>query len=137
MIRWLAIFVALGAFAQSANDIRMWIALRQQILNDPTGKFFEENLRGAAPPVLEGTIVAMEPETRPHTLMIGIETPLVAELKLRIGRADQGARMHTTPPRKSKIRFRHAAFDSYTRQPFLVTATIDEMDLDYEDEAAQ
>ncbi len=128
-------FAALSAFAQSANDIRLWVAVRQHILNDDA--YFEQQVRGSALPVLEGTIVSMEPATRPHTLRIGIETPLVAELRLRIGRADQGARMHTTPARKSKIRFAHAVAESYTKQPFMITAAIEEMELDYEDEAAR
>jgi hypothetical protein len=74
----------------------------------------------------------MEPATRPHTLMIGIETPFVAELRLQIQRNGESARMPTTPVRKSKIYFRTALPVSMTKQPFVLTAVVDEMELDYE-----
>jgi hypothetical protein len=89
-------------------------------------------LKASSLPVTTGTIVAMEPEQRPQTLMIGIETPLVAELRLQILRHGQPARMNTTPARRTRIHFNAAAVQSFTARPFLLTATIDEAEIDYE-----
>lgn len=121
---------AAGLWAQTVQQQMMWVSIRQQLLRDP--EYFEV-VRGSGLPLFEGTVVSMDPPQRPGTLMIGIETPLVAELRLRITRQGEPARMRTTPAKKSKIRFRTAVVEGFTRQPFLLMASIDELDLDFED----
>ncbi len=127
--RLFAPLVAACALAQSAGDVSYWLNLRKSVLKDDA--YFDQ-LRDAGMPAIEGTIVTMEPSLRPHTLMIGIETPLVAELRLEIQHDGQNARLNTTPALKSKIRFHMAMPKSVRKQPFVLTATVDEMNLDYE-----
>jgi len=126
----LVILTATVLFAQTQPGLDEWVKLRQALLG---GETTVEQLRESSLPVTEGTVVAMEPATRPRTLLIGIETPQIAELRLEIQRDGAPARMHTTPPRKSKIRFRAAEPVSFTKRPFVLTARIDEMDLDFEE----
>ena len=120
--------LATVALAQTQGDLQAWVKLRAGLLQDESAW---ERIRELPLPVTEGTVVGMEPATRPRTLLVGIETPQIAELRLEIRRDGQPARMHTTPPWKSKIRFRAAAPASFAKRPFLLTATIDEMDLDF------
>lgn len=122
--------VGLAAFAQEANVTAEWKRMRERLLVDET---YIDEVRGGQLPVSEGYIVAMEPAVRPHTLLIGIETPLVAELKLRLLRDGAPARLTATPARKTKIHFRSAQIESFTRHPFVLTATTEDSGIDYDE----
>ena len=124
------LFIPVLLAAQTVTGLDAWLKLRRALI---AGETTLEQLRESTLPVIEGTVVTMEPATRPRTLLIGVETPQIGELRLEIRRDGQPARMRTTPPRKSKIRFRAAEAVSFTKRPFVLTAVIDEMDLDFEE----
>ena len=67
-------------------QLAMWKGIKAELTGDNGQAYFEEKMKGTAPPAFKGTVVSVDPSTRPKTVTVAIENPEVAEVTLVLGK---------------------------------------------------
>jgi len=114
------------AAARANPMLALWKSIRQELISDGGAAYFENNMKGAALPggvngitKFEGRLISMKPSVRPRELVLAIENPNTPDVTVKLeaplpGKMEPGA----------EIGFDGVA-DSYTKDPFMVTFTVD------------
>ena len=114
------------AEAKANPMLALWKNIRQELMSDAGAAYFENSMKGALLPGgaegvarFKGKLISMTPAARPRELVLAIENPDQADVRLKLesalpGKMEPGA----------EISFDGVA-DSYTKDPFLVTFTVE------------
>jgi hypothetical protein len=113
--------------AARANPmLALWRSIHQELVSDGGAAYFENNMKGAGLPggvngvtKFKGKLVSMTPAVRPKELVLAVEDPSKPDVTLKLdsplpGKMDPGG----------DIEFDGVA-DSYTKDPFMVTFTVE------------
>ncbi len=114
------------AAARANPMLALWKSIHQELISDGGAAYFENNMKGAALPggvngltKFKGKLISMSPPVRPKELVLAIENPDTPDVTLKLesplaGKMEPGA----------EIEFDGVA-DSYTKDPFMVTFTVE------------
>jgi hypothetical protein len=110
-------------------SLPFWVkAIKEPLTAAEGAQAFESNVKNAMippadQPALQGAVISCEPARAPKTVILGIESPTVAEVKLVfLEPLSRSAEPGTI------IKFRGVA-TAFTKQPFLLTFEVDKKDL--------
>jgi hypothetical protein len=112
-------------FESSHPDIALWMKLKATLTSDQGQQYFDSSMKDAQVPELKGTVI--ESKCRAKDLLVAIPLPdatgpLVPEITLKLatpltGKAESGV-----------ISFAGVA-NAFSRDPFMLTMTIDKKDI--------
>ncbi len=112
-------------FETTHPDIALWMKLRATLTSEQGQQYFESGMKGAQVPELKGTV--LESKCRARELQVAVPLPdatgpLVPEITLKLetpltGKAESGV-----------ITFTGVA-EAFSRDPFMLTMTIDKKDI--------
>jgi hypothetical protein len=100
--------------------LALWVTLKQALTAADGASYFDQNMKGAlgppeGQPAFKATVISQEPAKNPKTVILGLESPTAADVKLVFeepltGRAEPG----------TVLSFRGVA-TGFTAQPYMVT----------------
>ncbi len=112
--------------------LALWNNMKALLTSDTGAQYFESNVKGAALPgnavegvtKFKGKLISADPETRPKTLVLGIQNATTPEVTLELdaalpGKADVG----------TEISFSGIA-KAFTATPFNLTLTVEKKDVE-------
>jgi hypothetical protein len=119
------------AAARANPMLALWKSIHDELLSDGGAAYFENNMKGAALPggvngvaKFKGKLVSMTPPARPKELVLAMEDPSRPDVTLKLDSALPG-KMEPG----GEIEFDGVA-DSYTKDPFMVTFTVEKSHLE-------
>lgn len=118
-------------FETSHPDIALWMKLKATLNSDQGPQYFDSSMKGAEVPELTGTV--LESKCRSKELQVAVPLPdatgaPVPEITLKLTNAAGAASPLTGKAETGRITFKAVA-DSFTKDPFMLTMTIDKKDI--------
>jgi len=99
----------------------LWFSVKRELIGENGPAYFEMGVKGSGLPKLKGKLVSAMPANKPKELTIAIMDDSTPEIKLIVDKPFGGA-----PPPGTVLEFEMAVPETFTPEPFLVTATIDQ-----------
>jgi hypothetical protein len=117
--------IAAGNAAKLAADnpqLALWKNIKDQLTAANGEQYFNDQLKGTAPPKLKGKLVSTTPAIRPKELVLAIDDTDMPEVTLKLetplpGKADKG----------TEIQFQGVP-SAFTKEPFMLTFDVDSKD---------
>ena len=117
--------IAAGNAAKLAADnpqLALWKNIKDQLTAASGEQYFNDQLKGTAPPKLKGTLVSIKPALRPKELVLAIDDADTPEVTLKLetplpGKAEKG----------TEIQFQGVP-SAFTKEPFMLTFDVDSKD---------
>lgn len=95
----------------------LWVGLKEGLIDPANGQtYWDGTLKGSGMPKLKGKVVSANPPARPKELTVGIMTPDVAEIRLRLDNA-HGAKVDPG----TELEFEGGVAAEFAADPFLLT----------------
>jgi hypothetical protein len=109
-------------FAADNPQLALWKTIKDQLTAANGEQYFNDQLKGTAPPKLRGKLVETKPAIRPKELVLDLEGGDKAEVTLKLetplaGKADKG----------TEIQFQGVP-SAFTKEPFMLTFDVDSKD---------
>lgn len=101
-------------------QLALWLGLKKELLGPNGPAYFESSLKGAALPKLKGKVINQTPARRPKEITLGLASADTEEIKLVLETPLANAAEPGT-----EIEFEGAVAQSFTQEPFMLTATIE------------
>jgi hypothetical protein len=96
-------------------QLELWLNIKRELAGPRGEQYFESSVRNADVPKLRGTLLAARPPVKPKELVLGLESPTVAEVTLRLDTPLAGK-----PRLGSEVEFQGVA-SAFSRTPFMLT----------------
>jgi tetratricopeptide (TPR) repeat protein len=118
-------------FEKDHPDIALWMKLKATLTSDQGQQYFDSGMKGAQVPELTGTV--LESACRAKELKVAIPLPdatgaPVAEITLKLVNDAGAASPLTGKAETGRITFQGVA-EAFTKDPFMLTMTIDKKDV--------
>jgi hypothetical protein len=109
-------------FAADNPQLALWKNIKDQLTAANGESYFNDQLKGTAPPKLRGKLVSIKPAIRPKELVLDLEGGNTAEVTLKLetplpGKAEPGI----------EIQFQGVP-SAFTKDPFMLTFDVDSKD---------
>jgi hypothetical protein len=95
-------------------QLAAWVHMRRG-LESPDADKYLEGLRAAPLPKLKGTVMRIQPETKPTEIVLGMNQPLTEEVTVHVAQPFPNA-----APAGTEIEF-EGSVESFAKQPFMLT----------------
>lgn len=102
----------------------LWAAMKRALSAPDGEKYFQENVKDSALPMLIGTVISSSPSDRPSLFVVAITDAATREVTLRLT-DDAGKEAHLNSPvmQGSQIRFEGVGA-AFTKEPFMLTLEV-------------
>jgi tetratricopeptide (TPR) repeat protein len=109
-------------FAADNPQLALWKNIKDQLTAANGEQYFNDQLKGTAPPKLKGKLVSTKPAIRPKELLLDLDGGDTAEVILKLenplpGKADKG----------TEIQFEGVP-SAFTKEPFMLTFDVESKD---------
>ena len=105
--------------SQDFASAKLWTGLKAQLSGPKGAEFFEQLLKGARLPVLEGTLISSTPANQPREFLIAISDDKIPEVTLRLE-----GHLQKSLPVGTPVSFDGVA-EKFTPSPFMLTLSVE------------
>jgi len=108
-------------------ELALWLSVKGQLLGPDGQTYFDSSMKGTGLPKLKGWLVKANPPVRSKELLVSMDgKDQAANATLKLTDADgKPAALAGKPDLGGEISFEGAVPDSFTKEPLMVTFTID------------